>query len=259
MPVAVERLAEQHGLSFCDVSGFGELKWLELTLDDGGSTVQRFEGPLHLISLCGRLRMVGAMSLCDFYCTFARQTDNGIQVLGGKLRQATATFAELTLIPLVPLESKGDLPIESAPSTREAPPRELIRASAPRSAPVVARPEDRPRLEVVDSFATSPQREVIRAPAALDDRWAKAVLESKRIEDDPAFFDEEETETRPKRGDIVMHAQFGECRVTRIDDDHITLRKPDGRNVQLGLTVLRFFSTGKHDGKNTFRVEIGKR
>ena len=139
-----------------------------------------------------------------------------------------------------------------------APTEELTRASAPRPSPV-AKQEDRPRAEAVDSSATSPQREVNRAPAALDDRWAKAVLESKRIEDDPSFFDDEETETRPKRGDIVMHAQFGECRVTRIDDDHITLRKPDGRNVQLGLTVLRFVFTGKHDGKDTFRVEIGKR
>ncbi len=66
-------------------------------------------------------------------------------------------------------------------------------------------------------------------------------------------------EVPPKTGDIVNHRQFGECTVVRLGDDHITLRKPDRRNVQLGLPILRFFREGEEDGHTVFRVEIKPR
>lgn len=266
LPTAVEKLADRYGMSFCDVFGFGELEWVELSMDNHGTTVQRFEGPLHLIALNGRVRIAGAMTLCDFVCTFSRQTDNGIQVLGGKLHSAAAVFVELTISPLQPLdiEKKPDLDRDDTPP-KSAPTRELTRAPAAASPPFKAAAppltEPRPNVEApVSPTVSTPKNEVHRAPAALDDRWAKAVLEAKRLQEDPTFVDgEEESDRRPKRGDIVQHAQFGECQVSRIDDDHITLRKPDGRNVQLGLTVLRFVSLGKQKGKDAYRVQIGKR
>lgn len=260
LPVAVEKLADKHGLSFCDVFGFGELAWVELAMDDHGTTVQHFEGPLQLIALNGRLRMVGTVTLCDFVCTFARQTDNGIQVLGGKLHSAEAIFVELTFAPLSPLDVEKKQDLGRSNERVQAPTRELTRspsAAPPPPKAIEARVEPRPSLELPDvAPVTVPANPV---PAAVDDRWAKAVLEAKRLQDDPTFVDEEDSDRRPKRGDIVQHTQFGECQVSRIDDDHITLRKPDGRNVQLGLTVLRFVSMGKQKGKEAFRVEIGKR
>ena len=256
LPDAARQLADQLSLSFCDVSGFGSLEWIEIALDDEGTAIQRFEGAAQLLSLSGRLRTAGTMTLGDFYCTFSRGTDNGIQVLGGRLHRAQVIFAELTVTPLTALEaSKASGTGTDSPAT-EAPTRQQ-KAVAPVSPP--ARQAQSPALRTEREAPRPAPAEVNRAPAALDNRWAKAVMESKRIEADPTVFDEEETESRPKRGDSVLHAQFGECQVSRIDDDHITLRKPDGRNVQLGLTVLRFFRVSEQKGKSTFRVEIGKR
>ncbi len=264
LPGAVEQAAERLSLSFCDVSGFGELEWVELSLDEHGTAVQRFEGPLQLIYLRGRLRSAGTMVLSDFYCAFSRLTDNGIQLLGGKVHRAFAAFVELTISPLAPFDAALENKDESAPLVplvREVPTREL-RPSALPPPPPPEPPTVREISRVVDkpppSPISPPLKEPIRAPSALDDRWAKAVSESKRIEEESSLLDED-GDGRPHRGDIVMHAQFGECQVSRIDDDHITLRKPDGRNVQLGLAILRFVSLGKVKGKDAFRVEIGKR
>lgn len=255
LPLDVEELAESCDLLFCDVTGFGELEWVELAMDAHATSVQRFDGPLQLVQLNGRLRLTGTVVLSDFVCTLSRQTDNGIQLLGGRLHRAEASYVELAFSPLAPFEPEKNT-VKAAPPPRDVPTKELHRSSSQPPSP---------RREVeIPAVAPSPPspaaRELNRAPAALDDRWAKAVLESNRAQENPAFLnDEDDMEISPKRGDIVHHAQFGECRVSRIDDDHITLRKPDGRNVPLGLTVLNFISMGKQDGKDVFRVKIGKR
>ena len=244
LPAAAEQSATACGFAFCDVSGFGELEWLELIIDESTNTVQSFEGPLQLVQLSGRVRAAGPVVLTDFVCIVSRNTDNGIQLLGGKLHRALAAYLELVLTPLTPLEEAGSVKSGAAPQPSISEPLP--------AKPVQAAP--------VDPAPAPPAREVNRVPAALDNRWAKAVLESKRQQDAPDFFDDEdEREIRPKRGDLVQHAQFGECSVTRIDDDHITLRKPDGRNIQLGLPVLRFVSLGKRNGKQLYKVQIGKR
>jgi hypothetical protein len=261
LPDAIEQTAEDLSITFCDVTGFGELEWVELSLDDHGTMVQRFEGPLQLIYLKGRLRSAGTVILSDFYCAFSRLTDNGIELLGGKIHRAFASFVELTFAPLQSIETGHTVQtVAAAPPPREIPTRELRPSSPPPPPPNPPAIHETPRTLENQSYSTfpTPVKEVPRVLSAMDERWAKAVVESKRIEEQSAFL-EEEGDSRPHRGDIVMHNQFGECQVTRIDDDHITLRKPDGRNVQLGLTILRFVSMGKLKGKDAFRVEIGKR
>ena len=251
LPAAAEQSAVAYDSAFCEVSGFGELEWLELMLDETTNTVQRFEGPLQLVQLNGRVRAAGPVVLSDFMCIVSRRTDNGIQLLGGKLHRALAAYLDLVLTPLTPIEEAGLDKSKAAPQATAG----TAALQPPSAATLPAKP-----AYLKESAPTPSDREVNRAPAALDDRWAKAVLESKRQQDAPDFFDEdEEREIRPKRGDLVIHAQFGECLVTRMDDDHITLRKPNGRNIQLGLPVLRFVSIGERNGKKAFRVEIGKR
>ncbi len=105
VPAIVEEAVSECSFSFCDVTGFGRLKWMELAGASKGETI-RFEGPLQLIDLKGRLRCAGGVILSDFVCTVSRHTDNGIQILGGELKQAEIQFAELTFLPLdTPLDS----------------------------------------------------------------------------------------------------------------------------------------------------------
>lgn len=238
LPGAVEAGARNLALDFCDIDGFGELAWIELQTA-GAEVLRRFEGPLDLLTLRGRLRRVGEVVLADFACTVSRTTDNGIQLLGGKLIGARARFVELRLIALSTAEDQ------------------VSAASTPEPLETAGLPED---LSALPASAAEPG---LRRPAvpgtgpSLGERWAAALEESRRQErmareqgwdDDDGLV--------PERGEIVNHRQFGSCKVIRVDDEHITLRKPDGRKVQLGLAVLRFRSTAAIGGVPTYDVEV---
>ncbi len=77
---------------------------------------------------------------------------------------------------------------------------------------------------------------------AADAHWHRAIEVSATLEKQGSrshLWNEEEPPL-PAPGDTVCHRQFGDCRVVKLDDEHITLQKPDSRIVQLGLAVLQF-------------------
>ena len=57
LPQAVEKVAVEMAVPFCDLSGFGELSWVDLEGPKGESL--RFVGPFTLVDFKGRLRTVG--------------------------------------------------------------------------------------------------------------------------------------------------------------------------------------------------------
>jgi len=217
LPAAAEAAAGSMG--FCDVRGFGELHWVEL--QPAAGEPRRLRGPLDLLGLQGRLRRAGEVVLSDWVCTVSRETDNGIEVVGGRLIAAECSFAEVSL---TPLEETG------GPAARGA-------GSEPADPPAQA--------------AVTPARPAPPATA----RFAEALAESRRQEARASDWDDGE-EVRPARGDLVNHLQFGRCTVIKIDDDHITLRKPEGRTVQLGLPVLVFTQVGSEGSARIFDVRV---
>jgi predicted DNA-binding protein with PD1-like motif len=231
LPGAVEAEAARLELEFCDVDGFGELAWIELQTA-GASEPRRFEGPLDLLTLRGRLRRVGDVVLADFACTVSRSTDNGIQLLGGQLVGARTNFVELRMVPLANVDD-GDRPATRPPTPDE---------------PAVAAPARTPATTGKPAAASGP---------ALGDRWAAALEESKRQERKARSRSwEDDDGLLPTRGDVVNHRQFGRCQVIRVDDEHITLRKPDGRTVQLGLAILRFTNAPPDGGATAYDVVV---
>ena len=91
--------------------------------------------------------------------------------------------------------------------------------------------------------------------------WAEALAESKRLEKSGAaaaraWEDDASSAVVPLRGDVVNHRQFGRCVVAKIDDDHIFLKKPDGRIVQLGLPILAFAIQGAEGEATVFDVQV---
>lgn len=230
LPAAIERAAAEAGLEFCDVNGFGALEWVEIQAA-GDDAPTRFDGPLDLLHLSGRLRRAGHLTLAEYTCSVSRTTDAGVELLGGKLGGAVAEFVEIALVPL--------MAVGAAAGTSRA---ESVRASPPIDA--TAQPED-PSAE---------------PKASLAGRWAEALAESRRQERGARErgwdWDSDEVEVRPSRGDIVLHRQFGRCQVVRMDDEHISLRKPDGRVVQLGLAILEFTAAGEDQGKSIYDVAV---
>ncbi len=231
---AVLEYAVKLELSFCDVAGFGELEWVELSGAAEGETTF-LEGPFQLIDLKGRVRLAANTALLDLFCTLSRHTDNGIQLLGGKLERAKIIFAELSFVPLT-------LAQKVSPELAEP-----IKPNSPKLVSDSSRP-DHPIKSLTPPPPTAP------SSPGTDNRWAKAIAESDRVQQ------QAQKETRsdlvPSRGDIVNHLQFGRCTVVRVGDDHITLRKPNNRNVQLGIAILDFTLAGKEDKKSVFNVKV---
>ncbi len=244
LPDAILAAARRAQIDFADASGFGAADWIEL---DRGGAVVRLDGPLDLLDLKGRIRRVGETDLAEFVVTASRFTDAGLQVLGGRLFRASCRYLELRLTPLEPLvvaAAPGVSAPAPAPSHAHAPIAEPpIQRAAPAPAPVVV--ELRPNA----------------GSKALSEKWAEALAESKRFEkagaSAKAWAEEESTSTVvPQRGDVVNHRQFGRCLVAKIDDDHIWLKKPDGRVVQLGLPILDFSVQGAEGAVTVFEVQV---
>lgn len=263
MVPALEAAAREAGLEFCDIEGFGELAYADLEGPKKG-TPQRINGPLTLLSIRGRTRRAGGIQLSEFVCTLSRHTDSGIEVLGGRLLGGLATILELRLHGLRTLE---DALADSDSLAPEPPP-------PPRPAPVVQRREMPSRRDAEPQQPSPPavertpaQPELASQPARGEPfgaGWAEVFAESQKLrravvaeglEDE----EEDDEDYRPERGDFVEHRQFGRCRVVRIDDDHMTLKKTDGRLVQLGLQVLLFKPKGEAEGKPIYEAYVKTR
>ena len=229
LPEAADRAVEDLGLEFCDVVGFGRLDWVELN-DDSQGPPTRMQGPFDLLDLKGRVRRVGSVIMSEYVCTISHVTDGEIRVLGGGLGRAGVNFAELTFIPLV--LAKGATVVKEDVAKKAAEKEADTEQNVPPPA----------------ASAT------VKDAAA---KWSVALAESRRLEREGAAANWDDVEpVMPARGDIVNHRQFGRCDVVRVDGEHISLRKPDRRVVQLGLAILVFEPAGEHDGKTVYNVAV---
>jgi predicted DNA-binding protein with PD1-like motif len=222
LPDAILDAARRAELSFADVSGFGSLEWVEIIKGDGAV---RLAGPFDLLDLKGRIRRAGEVDLAEFVVTLSRHTDSGLEVVGGRLARASARFVELRLEPLSAFGATAS-----------------VQNVVLQAAPPAAQPAPPP------------------VAIALGEKWAEALAESKRLEKSGAaaraWDDDETAAVVPLRGDVVNHRQFGRCVVAKIDDDHIFLKKPDGRIVQLGLPILAFAIQGAEGDATVFDVQV---
>jgi hypothetical protein len=214
IPKSLDDAAISFRLDFCDVRGFGNLKWAEII--DAVGNVVRLEGPLDLLSLNGRVRHAGPVTVSDYRVMLARHTDDGIQVVGGRLQRGMATLLELSFTPL----QTG----------------ETIRAAA--------------------SNTYMGKRTAEKSGKAQ--AWAKAMELSSALEKKGkgAQAWAEESVKTPEIGDVVQHRQFGDCTVVKLDDEHVTIQKPDGRVVQLGLRIMQFTAVHEEDGRTLWEASV---
>jgi predicted DNA-binding protein with PD1-like motif len=83
--------------------------------------------------------------------------------------------------------------------------------------------------------------------------WSAVAAASAELGEPPTG----ETGEMPRVGDVIDHPQFGQCAVVKLDDQHLRIRRREGRVVSLGLSVLRFSVKGqKSDGTRVFAVHV---
>ncbi|MBN2714851.1 MAG: hypothetical protein JXX14_03285 [Deltaproteobacteria bacterium] len=214
IPASLDDAATSLNLDFCDVNGFGNLKWAEI-LDSAGSQVH-IEGPIDLLSIRGRVRHAGQVTVSDYRVLLAKHTDNGIQVVGGKLTGGVATLLELAFTPLMSAETVRNVAANTYLGKKAA-----------------------EKNVKEQSWASA-----MNLSAALEKKGRNAQL-----------WDNEPVKI-PSVGDIVKHRQFGDCTVVKIDDEHVTIQKPDGRVVQLGLRILTFTPIDEDGGRTLWDASV---
>lgn len=213
LPKTIDDVVSGLDVAFCDVTGFGDLEWVEVE-DAIGQTVH-FDGPVDLLSIQGRVRSTGNVILSDYRVVISKHTDNGVAVVGGRLKNGVSSLLELAITPLESVETKTQIPKTYASK----------KASQKQSTKQVW-------ANAMDLSAT------------LEKKGKKASVWS------------EGAKQTPKVGDVVAHKHFGDCQVVKMTDEHVSLQKPDGRVVQLGLRILDFSLIESEDGKGYWSVNV---
>jgi predicted DNA-binding protein with PD1-like motif len=288
----VEALARREGIKAAWIRGLGSLEWVELDRHDQARRTAeppaRFETPCDILTLEGNVAMVAGAPRALLHASLARRTDNGIDVLGGRLRSGRVFAVELWIEVFDDLQlaraqdaatglalwvAPGDAPRESVPEPRPA----ERSASAPRWARP-ARPEPEPvaaprTLAPVEEDAEDELDEDEAPSGAVSWADVAAVSAAPPVDDRPSerapvarggapkrAADDEGEELLPQKGDWVDHRQFGVCRVEREDEDGgLVIRLPSGVRKVIKLDYMEVGRPRAEPNRRVFPLRPRKR
>jgi len=216
-------------ITVATVTGHGVLEAVILDAYDARSRAysdaRTFTGRLELISLTGHLSTREGNPDLYLHAAVARDTGNGVEVLGGRLIEAQVIAVELTLL------LHDDLTLERSPEATGIPTWRVGSGAAPAPAPrpaatiapapVVdsAKPRRIPVSERVET-AAAPRRATAAPPATLAE--AARQLQAMPLKHERAV--DETVSPEMSVGDIVEHPTFGEALVVAIQDDRCDIR-----------------------------------
>jgi len=238
---ALATLARDHHVGAATVVGRGVVQSVTLEGYDprakGYGGRRTFSGAIELASLHGAILQGPGDALVQLHASVVRDTDNGLEALGGSVVDAQVVAVDVTVFAhddvrmSLQVDAATGLPTwraESAsPRSVAAPPAEraveraapAVERAAPvveRAAPVVERAPARVQ-ERAERMASEPPARGAAAPVkSLAD--AARALEAMPAREDAR--DAEETDFQP--GDYVLHPAWGYCEVLR-DSDTETL------------------------------------
>lgn len=220
---ALHDLCTRESVATATVTGHGLLESVRLDVFDPRSRTygdaRGFVGALELLAITGHIS--GGESEVDvhLHATVARDTDNGLQVLGGRLLDANAIAVELTLavhedlaLQRVPEKDSGLLTWRpSAPPRDERRParetRETRETREPREAREAPVAPTRP-APAAQAPATGPKPTLAEVARALE------AMPPKRERELP----DDDSDVAIEKGDVLMHPTWGECEVIREED-----------------------------------------
>lgn len=281
---------------------------------------RKISGNLEILSILGNVSEKSGDRAIHLHATLARDTDNGIQVIGGHLLSAkvfACEYAIHTCEDLILRRSRDEKtglplwnekiqfppippePVSAAPGpSDDEPSAEHETGSSDDSRNVHPEETKTPqrvntrklgsgaRKSSVDSdnvswddvLAASTKRSKETpgvSPAAVetdenqdqdyedsperqssDDYFAEdPITDENTAEDEESW----ETTVEPQPGDIVIHPQFGECKVERLEDgEFLHVRLESGRSIRLNMDILNLHLSGFEEGRQIFETRIGR-
>jgi len=258
-------IARQRDVRAAWITALGAFEWVELAEYDQQRRIykepRRFDSPCEILSLNGNVSLKDGAPFLHIHVTVSRETDNGVEVLGGHLVSGNAFSCEFVL------ECFDDLGLERVhdPVTGLALWRGASAAGAgPHSAPRAAQPPpeaQRRAAQWADAAAASAAQttpgvppSAARAPLGAASLGAApppapSPLPERRRSTDDDFMEEPTLE----RGDWVDHKQFGLCQVDGEDSDGaLVIRLPSGVRKAIRLDYLRVLEPREDGGRRIF-------
>lgn len=214
---AIHDLCEKESVSAATVTGHGLLESVRFDVFDPRSRTygdaRGFVGALELLSITGHVSASERELDVHLHATIARDTDNGLQVLGGRLLDANAIAVELTVavhddlvLTRVPEKDSGLLTWRGAPA---AAPREEPRRSAREREPEAPPARERPAPSSPPPPSSGSKLSLADVARQLEAMPAKRVREAVDAGDEDVVIE---------KGDVLIHPTWGETEVVREED-----------------------------------------
>lgn len=260
-------------ITVATVQGHGALEAVILDSYDARARTygdaRSFTGRLELISLQGHLSTREGHPDLYLHAAVARDTGNGIEVLGGRLIEAQVVAVELTLL------LHDDLHLERTPETTGIPtwrtgspePRPAPRpAPAPAPASSIAesvRPRrittaeraeaaaQAPAPEVMVARRPAPAPEVVTKPATLAE--AAQQLQAMPAKHERAVDDDVTPEVGV--GDVLLHPTLGDAEVVGLNDDRCEIKLTRSGSVRaIMLDYFEITPQSPRDGVKVWKL-----
>jgi len=215
-----------------------ELRAYSAELEGPGGT-KRLTGAAEAIVLEGSFGVANGDVALDLRVVVARETDRGLETLGGQLVRArvvglegSMTILDDTIIPRAVDKSAGvRLLRDDAIVTAVAPegdPSQNVPPPPP-SGPAIPPPSPSWSDAVAASAGGAPAR-----PTGAPGTFAKPPRKIVESDDGPY----------PVAGDTVEHFAFGGCEVLKSDGDRLHVRMKDGRIREIAIEMLKVTPLG---------------
>lgn len=290
---SLEALARREGISAAWVRGIGSLAWVELDRHDQArrkaEPPQRFETPSDVLSLEGSLAMQDGAPRALLHATLARRTDNGVDVIGGRVREAGVFSCELVIEHFADLvlararDAATGLDLFEGGEARPAEPRPAeARPTEPRPAearpresrPAPARPASSAWTREPEPKEPEPAPEPARTAGGVSWADVAAVSAAPPVFEEPvrrgpeasrapALRDtrnEPADELQPQRGDFLEHRQFGLCKIDREDEEGgLVIRLPSGVRKTIKLDFMEVGQPRMEGTRRIFPIRPRKR
>jgi predicted DNA-binding protein with PD1-like motif len=262
-------------ITVATVQGHGALEAVILDSYDARARTygdaRTFTGRLELISLHGHLSTREGSPDLYLHAAVARDTGNGVEVIGGRLIEAQVIAVELTLL------LHDDLALERSPEATGIPtwrtgssaPAAAPRPSAPVSPTPVAesvRPRRITSAERAESAASapapavvvrrgSPSPEVATKPASLAE--AAQQLQAMPAKHERAV--DESVTPEVSIGDVLEHPSFGDAQVVGLHDDRCDIKLVRSGSVRtIMLDYFEVTPQGERDGVKVWKLTPNK-
>jgi predicted DNA-binding protein with PD1-like motif len=228
------QIAHDRDVRAASVIGLGAFEYAELVEYDQQRKVYKeskhFECAMEVLSLIGNVSLRDGAPFVHLHAALSRETDNGIEVIGGHLVQARVFALELALDVFMDIKlERGIDPATGLGLWAQCPAAPRVMQSAE---PAATLSQASHAAQVSPASLTEALMPFAREPLV------KKAKPREELVDEP----------QPKRGDWLEHKQFGLCRVEGEDlEGGLMIRLPSGARKVISLEYLQVLP-GRREG-----------